>query len=60
MKVQEVVSEIKKNIPESSNNPQLMNSFMALLSELDKVVMRMNETPSVNKVVIEIKIEEKQ
>lgn len=32
---------------------------MALLSELNKVVMRMNETPSVNKVVIEIKIEEK-
>lgn len=54
-----ICQDIKREIPETKNYPQLMNSFMSLLSELNKVVMRINEATGTNRLSIEVKIEEK-
>lgn len=59
MNTTEICQTIKQDIPETRNQPQLMNSFMVLLNELNRVVVRINELGSENKIVLDIKIEKK-
>lgn len=59
MNTADICKIIKEDIPETRNSPQLMNSLFILLTEVEKVVLRINELKSENKLVIDITIEKK-
>ena len=59
MNTTDLCSIIKQDMPETRNNPQLMNSLIFLLNELDKAVLRVNELGSENKLIVDLKIEKK-
>lgn len=54
-----ICAELKELIPATRNAPQVMNTFMVLLQELNKSVMRINELKSDNKLVLDLRIEPK-
>lgn len=54
-----ICEELKELIPATRNAPQIMNTFMVLLQELNKSVMRINELKSDNKLVLDLRIEPK-
>lgn len=59
MNTNEICQQLKEQAPEVRNIPQLMNSLMFLLTEMDKTLMRINESLSDKKIIVELKIEEK-
>lgn len=59
MNTNEICQQLKEQAPEVRNIPQLMNSLMFLVTEMDKTLMRINESLSDKKIIVELKIEEK-
>lgn len=54
MYTHEFCQQIKEAIPETRNQPDTMNTLMVHLREIDRILMRINESSSSNTVVLEI------
>lgn len=54
MYTHEFCQQIKEAIPETRNQPKTMDTLMVHLREIDRILMRINESSTTNKAVLEI------